>query len=181
MSDYLVAYPSTLPRPVSAPCEPAQRVRRSDLAGPVTQAARERDFRAEQPLTFLLDADEAQTWDDWWRLQLREGMLAFQAAWPVPQGYGATVVRRFVSPPAWVPQQRGIWRVSLRSELLGRHQAPQGDPSTVLGLAEWYVWAEYLDRAIAVMPPAGELFDALQPWHPWALSLDAAVLELPRA
>ena len=81
----------------------------------------------------------------------------------------------------WARQTRRTWRVTLPCEVLGRHQPPLGDPSTVLGLAEWYVWAEYLDRAIAVMQPAGELFDALQPWHPWALSLDAAVSELPGA
>ena len=181
MSDYLIAYPASLPPPVSAPCRPAQRVRRSDLAGPVVQAARERDFRGEQTVTFLFTDDEAQTFDDWWRLQLREGGQAFQAPWPLPQGYSHAAVRKCMRAPVWARQTRRTWRVTLQCEVLGRHLPPQGDSSTVLGLAEWYVWAEYLDRAIAILPPAGELFETLQPWHPWALSLDSAISELPGA
>lgn len=119
-------YPAELPRPVSSRFTPAPRVRRSDLPGPVAQAARERDFRGTAELGWILTETEAQLWQDWWQYELREGGALFSAAWPLPAGYGADSVRKFIGAPQWAMLNRSAWRVAATTEVLGRYAELQG-------------------------------------------------------
>lgn len=119
-------YPAELPTPVAAQFTPAARVRRSDLPGPIVQAAREREFRGSDELSWVLTSAQATWWDDWWRYELLEGGRLFSAAWPLPAGRAADAVRKFITPPRWAALGAGNWRVSATTEVHGRRATLQG-------------------------------------------------------
>lgn len=121
-----IVYPASLPGPQTAPFTPAERLRRSELPGLQQHAARERDFRGTQELSFLYGATEAAVFDEWWRDTLFSGGLLFAAAWPLPPAFADLYIRKFRGSPAWSYVADGNWRVSFTVEVYGRGELPQG-------------------------------------------------------
>jgi len=151
-------YPAELPRPIGASFRPAPRVRRSDVPGAVNQAAREREFRGTAEHAWLLTDAEANLWRDWYVYELLEGGRLFSATWPVPAGYSADTVRKFIAEPTWTRQARGLWRVTATTEVHGRRATLQGGFDA--RAAGWPGSIEY-----AVIDEAGALVrDVSVPW-----------------
>lgn len=173
-----IAYPSTLPPPVAAPFTPAPRLRRTDVPGAVTQAGRERDFRGSSDVELLLTDAEAEVLNLWHRYTLRNGGSAWRCSWPTPAGYAEAHTRRFSSPLAWRMEQRGIWRVSAGTEVLGRYAPVRRRVETVFDLPDVWAWMSSLDIGLShYWPLAFEPSD----WT-WRTALDQALnTEAPRA
>lgn len=172
-----IAYPSTLPRPVAAPFTPAPRLRRTDMAGAVVQARRERDFRGSSDVELVLTDAEAEALNLWHRYTLRNGGSAWRCTWPTPAGYAEPHTRRFASALTWRLEQRGIWRVSARTEVLGRYAPVRRTVETVFDLADVWLWMSALDIGLSRWPPAFEPAD-----YAWRTALDQALnAEAPRA
>jgi hypothetical protein len=125
----LIRYPTGLPGPTAAPLTPTERRLASEVPGPVQYRGVQRDFHARQRVQFVLTADQARRWQDWWRVDLLRGGLWFAADWPLL--YGKTDnVYRFAGPPSWEfiaggPRGQGMRRVSAVFEVRGRGELPR--------------------------------------------------------
>jgi hypothetical protein len=135
-----VRYPSGLPGPTAAPLTPTERRLASEVPGMVQYRGIQRDFHARQRVQWMLTADQAETWQTWWREELQRGGLWFAANWPLLQGRVDNVYR-FAGPPTWDfipggPRGRGMRRVSAALEVRGRGALPllYGDDPIVEGV-----------------------------------------------
>lgn len=124
-----VLYPSGLPGPTAAPLTPTERRLASEVPGMVQYRGIQRDFHARQRVQWMLTADQAERWQNWWRIDLLRGGLWFAANWPLLPGR-VNNVYRFAGPPSWDfipggPRGRGMRRVSAALEVRGRGELPR--------------------------------------------------------
>lgn len=124
-----VIYPARLPCPTAAPVTPTERRRVTELPGQKNFTNRQRDYHGTQDVTWIFTAQEAKTFDDWWRGRLRRGGFWFAADWPLPSG-NTDNVYRFLTAPAWSYQPggydlEGIFTVTAKLEIRGRGMMPK--------------------------------------------------------
>lgn len=118
-----IAYPVTLPGPISAPLQSVERRLLSSLPGPRQSRALQRDRLAGQQVDFIFTNAQAAIFAAWVKNDLLAGGAWFSANWPQPQG--GTGVRRFVGAPSY-PQYMPTfgWRVSAVCEVRGKGRLP---------------------------------------------------------
>lgn len=142
----IVAYPSDLPAPQTAPLSPTERRLVSELRGPMQVRGIQRDFHAVQRLSWVLTAEQGRRFDDWWRDTLLRGGLWFSADWPLLSGRVGNVYR-FHRAPTWVylrggPKGWGMHRVSAEVEVRGRGEPPRNNYITSVTSRVYPVIAE---------------------------------------
>lgn len=98
----------------------------------------ELDERQFQTFTWMMSAEQAATFRDWWRNELYEGGAWFSApdTWPQPEGF-MVKVRRFIGAPAWSYAGMGFWRVAVDCEVRGRTLLPNTPVVSSGGIA-WH-------------------------------------------
>jgi hypothetical protein len=116
-----IAYPATLPDPIRAPMQSAERRILSTLPGPRNARALQRQRMAGQEIEFVFTYAEAQAFAAWVKNDLIDGGAWFTANWPQPQGGAGT--RRFIgapSSPTFVPNVG--WHVTARCVVLAAEE-----------------------------------------------------------
>jgi len=116
-----IAYPATLPDPIRAPIQSAERRILSTLPGPRQARALQRQRMAGQEIEFVFTYAEAQAFAAWVKNDLIDGGAWFTANWPQPQGGPGT--RRFIgapSSPKFVPNVG--WHVTARCVVLAAEE-----------------------------------------------------------
>lgn len=142
----IVSYPADLPAPQTAPLSPTERRLLSEIAGPMQARGIQRDYHAVQRATWVLTAEQARRWDDWWRDTLVRGGLWFCADWPLLSGRLDNVYR-FHAAPTWRflrggPKGWGMHHVASELEVRGRGELPRSGYSTFVTSRVYPVVAE---------------------------------------
>lgn len=153
---YLLEFPSTLPNPSSLSSQGAERRLLSSINTGLPQTrSLQRDFAGTEDLQWMLDADQAEAWNSFWRYDLKEGGRWFQAAWP--RVTGEVGVCRFTGTPQWTYAGNDYWQVTVKTEVAGRREPPMVNSTRLLlplqgdlvDIAEGRIF-------LAVEPPAPE-------------------------
>jgi hypothetical protein len=105
---------------------PKARASSSSLPGLGAYSARERDYSGTQDVEFFLDATQAAAWYTWWKSDLKEGGLWFNANWPALRpGFMAL---QFITEPVFTHVYGGAHRVSATVQVRGASLEVTGDP-----------------------------------------------------
>lgn len=162
-----MSYPASLPCPQVSIVAPAERRLASDLSGNKQYRALQRDYLATERLQWTLRQDESETFQAWWRDELREGGAWFSAHWPSPQG--GTLARRFTVPPRWEYIHNGahkrMWRVSAECEVRRELEqtTPLGGDFLAIGRPDYgaaRMYDESVNRAVAGASGNGKIVRA---------------------
>lgn len=122
-----LVYPASLPGPISAPFQSAERRLLSSIPGPRQSRPMQRDRKASQQLDFIFTHAECAIFKAWLDADLVRAGAWFAASWPQPQG--GVGVRRFVGEPSFPIYYPNVgWHVSANVEVRGRGMAPAGPP-----------------------------------------------------
>lgn len=111
-------YPATLPRPEVAKHQARGRTAGSDFGGGrPSYRARERDYSGTFTAEFLFTKEQAAVFYAWWRDDLIQGGMCFNAVWPSfsPDLF----VYHFLGAPVFNHLAEGACRVSMTFELRG--------------------------------------------------------------
>lgn len=133
----LIEYPSTLPGPVSAPIQSAERRLLSQLPGPRNSRPGQRDRIETQQLSFVFTFDETAIFDAWFKDDLSDGGAWFAASWPLPRG--GIGVRKFIGALEWSEYFTNVgWRLNATCEVRGLGILPTAHTASVYETAAFY-------------------------------------------
>lgn len=110
-------YPTTLPGPTKAAHNPKPRISSPRLPGAADYLARERDYSGTMDVEFFLDSTQAAAFYAWWKTDLAQGGLWFNANWPAMRPGFLTL--QFLSEPTFTHAYNGAHRVSATVQVRG--------------------------------------------------------------
>ena len=145
-------YPTALPGPTKSVHTPKARVSSPNLPGVGSYSARERDYSGMQDVEFFLDATQAAAWYTWWKTDLKEGGLWFNANWPALRPGFMTL--QFITEPVFTHVYDGAHRIAATVQVRGASKELAG--SMTGGTLPGTVYFGFVNVPDPVQTPSGD-------------------------